>query len=99
MGAGTGDVEWIGALEGELTRAIDEFRPRLVLLSAGFDAHRDDPLSETLVTEAGYERMTEIVNDWAARHAGGRIVSLLEGGYNLDALARSVETHLRTLKG
>jgi acetoin utilization deacetylase AcuC-like enzyme len=97
MAEGTGDAEWLSVLEGPFTKAIDEFRPELVLVSAGFDAHRDDPLSGTLVTEAGYARMTEIVADWAARHARGRLVSLLEGGYNLDALARSVGTHLRTL--
>jgi acetoin utilization deacetylase AcuC-like enzyme len=49
------------------------------------------------VTETGYTRMTEIVKDWAARHANGRLVSLLEGGYNLDALGRSVEAHLKAL--
>jgi acetoin utilization deacetylase AcuC-like enzyme len=97
MAAGTGDAEWLAVLEGSFTKAIDEFRPDLVLVSAGFDAHREDPLSGTAVTEAGYARMTEIVADWAARHAKGRLVSLLEGGYNLDALARSVETHLKVL--
>jgi acetoin utilization deacetylase AcuC-like enzyme len=98
MAAGTGDREWLDVMEGAFTAAIDAFRPQLVLVSAGFDAHREDPLSGTLVTEAGYARMTEIVQDWAARHARGRLVSLLEGGYNLDALARSVETHLKTLQ-
>jgi acetoin utilization deacetylase AcuC-like enzyme len=97
MAEGTGDAEWLAALDGPFTRAIDAFRPELVLVSAGFDAHREDPLSGTLVTESGYARMTEIVRGWAARHASGRLVSLLEGGYNLDALARSVETHLKTL--
>jgi acetoin utilization deacetylase AcuC-like enzyme len=99
MAAGTGDTEWLAALEGPFTAAVDAFRPELVLVSAGFDAHREDPLSGTLVTEAGYARMTEVVADWARRHASGRLVSLLEGGYNLDALARSVETHLKALDG
>jgi acetoin utilization deacetylase AcuC-like enzyme len=99
MRAGTGDREWLAMLEGEFTRAIDEFRPELLLISAGFDAHEEDPLSETYVTEAGYTRMTEIARDWADRHAGGKVVSLLEGGYNLDALARSVEAHLKALAG
>jgi acetoin utilization deacetylase AcuC-like enzyme len=49
------------------------------------------------VSEAGYARMTGVVRDWAARHTGGKVVSMLEGGYNLDALARSVEAHLKTL--
>ena len=98
MEAGTGDREWVGALEGPMTRAMDAFRPELVLVSAGFDAHAEDPLSATLVSEDGYRRMTEVVLDWASRHAGGRIVSLLEGGYNLNALARSVEAHVTTLR-
>lgn len=98
MGAGTGDSEWIAALEGPMTRAIDEFKPEIVLLSAGFDAHAEDPLSSTLVSEAGYRTMTEIVVDWAARHSNCRLVSMLEGGYNLNALARSVETHVSTLR-
>jgi len=95
MPAGTGDREWIGALEGPFTKAMDDFRPQLVLVSAGFDAHLEDPLSSTRVTEGGYTRMTEIVKEWASRHASGRLVSLLEGGYNLDALGRSVEAHLK----
>lgn len=98
MEAGTGDREWIEVLEGPMTKAIDAFRPEIVLLSAGFDAHAEDPLSATLVTEAGYRTMTEIVIDWAARHANGRLVSMLEGGYNLNALARSVEAHVTTLR-
>jgi len=99
MPAGTGDREWVGVVEGAFTRAVDAFRPQLVLVSAGFDAHALDPLSGTLVTDAGYERMTEVVRDWASRHAGGRVVSLLEGGYNLEQLPRSVATHLAALKG
>jgi acetoin utilization deacetylase AcuC-like enzyme len=69
----------------------------MVLISAGFDAHRDDPLASMNVTEEGYERMTNLVRDIAERYSEGRIVSLLEGGYNLQALARSVERHLQTL--
>lgn len=98
MEAGTGDREWIAALEGPMTQAIDVFRPELVLVSAGFDAHAEDPLSATLVSDDGYRKMTEVVIDWAARHSGGRLVSLLEGGYNLNALGRSVEAHVATLR-
>jgi acetoin utilization deacetylase AcuC-like enzyme len=97
MPAGTGDVEWVRVLERDFTRAVDDYRPQLILISAGFDAHVDDPLSMTRVTEAGYDRMTRVVCDWARRHSGGRVVSLLEGGYNLDALARSVTAHLTRL--
>ena len=56
-----------------------------------------DTFTEALAAIKGYARMTEIVRGWAARHASGRLVSLLEGGYNLDALARSVEAHLKVL--
>ena len=99
MPAGTGDSEWLAVLEGPFTKAIDEVRPELVLISAGFDAHLEDPLSSTRVTEAGYTRMTEIVKDWAARHAGGRVVSLLEGGYDLEAVADSAAATVGALLG
>ncbi|MBK6313056.1 MAG: histone deacetylase [Blastocatellia bacterium] len=98
MAAGTGDREWVDALEGPMTKAVDAFRPQLVLVSAGVDAHAEDPLSETLVSVEGYRRMTEVVADWALRHSRSRIVSLLEGGYHLDALSRSVEAHVTSLR-
>ncbi|WHZ11075.1 MAG: hypothetical protein OJF60_001514 [Burkholderiaceae bacterium] len=76
---------------------LDAFAPQLVLCSAGFDAHRDDELGQLGLVEQDYAWITEHVKRIARRHAGGRIVSCLEGGYNLDALARSVEAHLRVL--
>src|SRR5262249_55790117 len=78
--AGSGDVEWLRAFEHELMPALDDFAPELVLISAGFDAHRDDPLSGTRVTEDGFRRMSQLLIDLARRHARGRIVSVLEGG-------------------
>ena len=98
MAAGTGDAEWLGELEGTVLPALEDFAPEFVLVSAGFDAHRDDPLSGTEVTQDGYRRMSEGVLDLARRCAGGRIVSALEGGYDLDALARSVRAHLEVLR-
>jgi acetoin utilization deacetylase AcuC-like enzyme len=95
--AGSGDEEITTAFRGKLIPAAEAFRPQFVLVSAGFDAHRDDPLALLRVTEAGYAALTGIVLDLADRFAGGRLVSLLEGGYNLQALARSVEAHLRVL--
>ncbi|MEK6683621.1 MAG: histone deacetylase, partial [Nitrospirota bacterium] len=65
-----------------------------ILISAGFDAHRDDPLANMRVTEEGFGEMTRMVKDWARLYCQGRVLSCLEGGYNLDALARSVERHL-----
>jgi acetoin utilization deacetylase AcuC-like enzyme len=95
--AGSGDVEWLDALERRVLPALEDFRPQFVLVSAGFDAHVLDPLSGTRVTEDGYRRMTRAVNDLARRTAGGRVVALLEGGYQLGALARSVEAHVAEL--
>jgi acetoin utilization deacetylase AcuC-like enzyme len=76
---------------------LEEFRPEMVFISAGFDAHRDDDLGQLGLVEADYAWITRQLRDVARRHAKGRIVSCLEGGYNLDALARSVEAHLREL--
>jgi acetoin utilization deacetylase AcuC-like enzyme len=78
---------------------LDDFRPELLLISAGFDAHREDDLGQMGLVEADYAWITQQLKEVAARHAKGRIVSCLEGGYNLDALARSVEAHVRALAG
>jgi acetoin utilization deacetylase AcuC-like enzyme len=73
------------------------FRPDFVLVSAGFDAHRNDPLSATRVTGEGFAKMTGIVTRIAAECCRGRLVSVLEGGYDLLALASSVERHIAAL--
>lgn len=79
--------------------ALERFRPQMIFVSAGFDAHRDDDLGQLGLVEADYEWITLRIMDVARRHAQGRIVSCLEGGYNLPALARSVGVHLRALSG
>ncbi|HEX3138524.1 MAG TPA: histone deacetylase family protein [Rhizobacter sp.] len=76
---------------------LEEFKPQMVFISAGFDAHREDELGQLGLVEADYEWITLRVKDVAKRHAQGRIVSCLEGGYALSALARSVAAHLRVL--
>ena len=76
---------------------LEEFKPQMIFISAGFDAHREDDLGQLGLVEADYEWITRQLFDVAARHCGGRIVSCLEGGYNLSALARSVAAHLRVL--
>ena len=76
---------------------LDAFRPQMIFVSAGFDAHREDELGQLGLVEADYAWMTEKILAVADKHAGGRIVSCLEGGYNLGALARSVAAHLRVL--
>jgi acetoin utilization deacetylase AcuC-like enzyme len=76
---------------------LDAFRPQMVFISAGFDAHREDDMGQMGLVENDYIWITERIKQVADRHAKGRIVSCLEGGYNLSALARSVEAHLRVL--
>lgn len=78
---------------------LDRFAPELVLVSAGFDAHRMDELAELRVETPDFAWLTAELLGIAARHAGGRLVSVLEGGYNLDALAASAAAHVRTLMG
>jgi acetoin utilization deacetylase AcuC-like enzyme len=97
LGAGAGDVEIVRAYREVIVPAIDRFAPDAVLISAGFDAHRDDPLAGLEVTEAGYGALTTLVREVADRVCEGRIVSLLEGGYDLRALGASVEAHLTAL--
>ena len=94
LSAGSTDEFYIQALEKDLTEIEKTYKADLVIISAGFDAHRDDPLGGMLVSENGYWKMTEMVAGYAWRHADGRILSVLEGGYNLDALANSVNAHL-----
>ncbi|GAB3762675.1 histone deacetylase family protein [Ramlibacter monticola] len=83
------DTLWLPRLEA--------FAPEMIFISAGFDAHREDELGQLGLVEADYAWMTEKIRDVAKRHAKGRIVSCLEGGYNLSALGRSVEAHIRVL--
>ena len=75
-----------------------EFNPDFVLISAGFDAHKDDPLGKMNVTAAGFAEMTSIVREIAEKCCEGRLISVLEGGYNLDALADAVEAHISVLQ-
>ena len=77
--------------------ALEEYRPQLVFVSAGFDAHRDDPLAYLKLDDEDYRWVTEKLVELAERHAGGRVVSTLEGGYNTDALGRCVVEHVSVL--
>jgi acetoin utilization deacetylase AcuC-like enzyme len=83
------DIAWLPRLE--------QHRPEMIFISAGFDAHREDDLGQLALGEQDFAWITERIKDVALRHARGRIVSCLEGGYALGALARSVEAHLRVL--
>jgi acetoin utilization deacetylase AcuC-like enzyme len=86
-------------VEAEWMPRLEEFKPQMMFISAGFDAHRDDDLGQLGLVEADYEWITLRLKALADKHAHGRIVSVLEGGYNLGALARSVAAHLRALAG
>jgi acetoin utilization deacetylase AcuC-like enzyme len=85
------------AIEQQWLPALEAFRPEMVFISAGFDAHREDELGQMGLVEADYEWITRRLVEVANRHAQGRIVSCLEGGYHLSALARSVAAHVRVL--
>ncbi len=76
---------------------LDAFKPQMLFISAGFDAHREDDIGGMGLVEADYTWMTQRILEVAHRHAQGRVVSCLEGGYNLSALGRSVEAHVRAL--
>jgi acetoin utilization deacetylase AcuC-like enzyme len=97
MSGGQGDDVYTRVFTEMLVPAADRFKPDFVLVSAGFDAHQDDPLAGMALTEAGYGELTRIVAGIANRHCGGRLISFLEGGYALDALAASVERHVVAL--
>jgi acetoin utilization deacetylase AcuC-like enzyme len=87
------------AFSTQIAPALDEFAPDLVLVSAGFDAHLRDPLAQLRLGEEDFRWVTEKLLETAAKHSGGKLVSTLEGGYDLDALASSTAVHVRTLMG
>jgi acetoin utilization deacetylase AcuC-like enzyme len=95
--AGSGDDDYVNAFEETLAPAAFKFSPDFVLISAGFDAHKNDLLGGMRVTQQGFSRLTEIVKHIAEECCSDRIVSILEGGYTLEDLAASVEAHIRVL--
>jgi len=97
MEVGEGDEAYLAVFQKVLVPAADDFKPDVVIISAGFDAHRDDPLASMGLTETGYAELTRVVARIARRHSKGRILSSLEGGYNLQALSASVEQHVTAL--
>ncbi|MFI5179918.1 MAG: histone deacetylase [Thermoanaerobaculia bacterium] len=94
-----GDAELTEAFEKEVVPEIERFRPGMILISAGFDAHDRDPIADLMFTEKSFAHMTRRVCELADRHCEGRIVSVLEGGYDLPALSSSVVAHLKALQG
>ncbi|HEY0418122.1 MAG TPA: histone deacetylase family protein [Acetobacteraceae bacterium] len=94
---GSGSAAFRAAWEGRILPALERFQPELLIVSAGFDAHKADPLAQLRVETADFAWLTEQLLTVARRHCGGRLVSLLEGGYDLDALAASAAAHVRMM--
>ncbi|MFW6062111.1 MAG: histone deacetylase, partial [Planctomycetota bacterium] len=97
--AGAGGDAVLAAIEEKLLPAVEEVRPELVLVSAGFDAREGDLLVRLALTDEDFAELTRRVMRIADTHTGGRLVSVLEGGYNLDGLASAATAHVRTLAG
>lgn len=96
--AGAGRKELLGAFESELLPAMNRFKPELVLISAGFDSRHDDPLGQFTLTDEDFVDLTTLMLSLAREHAGGRLVSVLEGGYNISGLASAATAHCRRLQ-
>jgi acetoin utilization deacetylase AcuC-like enzyme len=97
--AGVGDAEFIDIFDNSLSDKVLKYNPDLIIVSAGFDAHMDDPIGGLNVTTEGYHNISKTITKIAGEVSDGKIISALEGGYNLNALAESVAEHLKVLKG
>ena len=97
LASGSRDPVFLGAWEKKIGPALAAFRPELLLVSAGFDAHEDDPLGGLDVTTEGYRELAQLIKRWATEHCRGRTVWALEGGYNLRGLGDSVVACLEVL--
>ncbi len=95
--AGSGRKEILGVFEDRLVKAASRFKPELVLVSAGFDSREGDPLGQFKLTDEDFTDLTRIVMSVAKEHADGRLVSVMEGGYNIEGLASAASSHVRTL--
>jgi acetoin utilization deacetylase AcuC-like enzyme len=95
--AGTDGVRIQRAFRDHLLPAVENFRPDLILISAGFDSRIGDPLGQFLLTDEDFRELTTVMLDVAEKHCKGRLVSVLEGGYNLEGLALAAEAHVRAL--
>jgi acetoin utilization deacetylase AcuC-like enzyme len=96
LNAGCGDREYLEVYSKMLPPIADVFEPDFVLISAGFDAHASDPLASMRLTDEGYAGLTRMAVDIARKHCDGRLISMLEGGYD-EALGTSVLTHIKAL--
>jgi acetoin utilization deacetylase AcuC-like enzyme len=98
MDPGSTDADYYAQFESKIIPKLDLFKPEILLISAGFDAHADDPLAQIDLSDEAFEKMTSMIVAAANTHCRGRIISSLEGGYHLGALAGSVVRHLRVLR-
>jgi acetoin utilization deacetylase AcuC-like enzyme len=97
--AGAGHAEIVGAFRRKLLPAAELFRPDFVILSAGFDSRHDDPLGRFLLKDGDFVELTSLMMEIAGRWAGSRLLSVLEGGYNLHGLAAAASAHVKALRG
>lgn len=97
--AGSGREEIEAAFRGPFAKRMRDYRPQLILISAGFDSRQGDPLGHFTLQDEDFAALTQWLLELAGTHAEGRVVSVLEGGYHLDGLSRAVESHVRTLCG
>jgi acetoin utilization deacetylase AcuC-like enzyme len=97
LAEGSGGAAAKQAIEAQWLPALEDFKPQMIIISAGFDAHREDLLGGMALVEADYAWITRELMAVAARHSQQRVVSMLEGGYNLSALGRSAVAHVRAL--
>ena len=93
----TEDAAYLDQVEHQLLPLLIEYAPDFILISAGFDAHRDDPLASLNLTDIAFTKLTERLKLQASESAGGRMVSILEGGYDVQALSLCVHEHLKVL--
>jgi len=94
---GTGDATYLECFQTEIADILLQYEPEFIILSSGFDAHQQDPLGGMAITTAGFGELTAILTRLAQETCGGKLLSVLEGGYDLEALAESVAVHLQTL--
>ena len=99
LSAGTAGEAFRAAVSAQWLPKLEQFRPQMLFISAGFDAHRDDDMGGLALREADYAWVTEALKTFAEHHTGRRMVSVLEGGYALHALGRSVAAHIKVLTG
>ena len=99
FGAGAGRKEILGVFQDKLVPAAEKFKPEMVFISAGFDSRLGDPLGQFRLVDEDFADLTKVMRQVADDHAEGRLVSVMEGGYDLDGLAKGVASHVAALLG